>query len=53
MMKKEKKKKEEKYKLVDSIKLKKIEMAITAFVGVIFLVLLISSMTNVVIYLLL
>ena len=44
----EKKKKEEKYKLVDSIKLKKIEMTITAFVGVIFLVLLILSMTNVV-----
>ena len=48
MMKKEKKKKEEKYKLVDSIKLKKIEMTIKAFVGVIFLVLLILSMTNVV-----
>ena len=48
MMKKEKKKKEEKYKLVDSVKLRKIEISITAIVGVIFLVLLILSMTNVV-----
>ena len=48
-MKKEKiksKKKEEKYKLVDTKKLKKVELIISIFVGVIFLVLLVLTMTN-------
>lgn len=48
-MKKEKiksKKKEEKYKLVDPKKLKKVELIISIFVGVIFLVLLVLTMTN-------
>ena len=40
--------KEEKYKLVDANKLRKIELTISIVVGVIFLVLLILSLTNIV-----
>ena len=43
-----KKQKEEKYKLIDSNKLKRIELIISLVVGIIFLVLLVLSMTNVV-----
>lgn len=39
-------KKEEKYKVFDSIKLKKTEFIITAVVGIIFLVLLFFAVTN-------
>lgn len=41
-----KKKKQEKYKLVDTKKLKKVELIVSLVVGIIFLVLLILSMTN-------
>ena len=43
-----KKKKEEKYKLVDAERLKKVELIISLIVGVIFLVLLVLSIINVV-----
>lgn len=43
-----KKKKEEKYKLVDTERLKKAELIISLIVGVIFLVLLVLSIINVV-----
>ena len=45
---KTKKKKEEKYKLVDTERLKKVELIISLIVGVIFLVLLVLSIINVV-----
>lgn len=45
---KEKNKKEEKYALVDAGKLKKVELIISIVVGLVFLVLLVLSMTNVV-----
>ena len=45
-VKKNTKKKEEKYKLVNLDKLKKIELIITACIGIVFLILLVCAMVN-------